>query len=412
MNQNQIEKLIDIYRNGLLEDTLPFWIEHAVDKKYGGFCFALDRDGSLLDSDKGVWQQGRFTWLLGKLYNSVEPREEWAELAQHGVNFIEKHCFDPKDGRMWFHVTQEGLPIRKRRYAFSEAFASIAFGEYARVTNEERLATRAKELFRNFIDQQTLPGRMEPKFTETRPMKSISTPMITLITAQELRESIGLPDAERWIDSAIDEIRRDFLKPELECVMETVGPNGEILDHLDGRTLNPGHAIEAAWFVMNEGRFRKDRELIEMGCTMLDWMWKRGWDETYGGLFYFRDLYDRPVQEYWHDMKFWWPHNETIIATLLAYHLTGKYRYAKWHQVIHNWAYDHFTDPIHGEWFGYLHRDGSVSVPLKGNLWKCPFHFPRMQYMCWKILEEMKKANLPTVDKSSAKTGSYSVTNT
>jgi len=175
-------------------------------------------------------------------------------------------------------------------------------------------------------------------------------------------------------------------------VMETVAPDGSVIDHFDGRTLNPGHAIEAAWFVMREGKLRGDRELVALGCRMLDWMWERGWDPDYGGVLYFVDLRGLPVQEYWHDMKFWWPQNETIIATLLAYQLTGEEKYARRHQAIHDWAYAHFPDPQYGEWYGYLHRDGRLSVRLKGNLWKGAFHLPRMQLVCWKLLEEMKAA--------------------
>ena len=172
--------------------------------------------------------------------------------------------------------------------------------------------------------------------------------------------------------------------------METVGHNGEIVDHFDGRTLNPGHAIEGAWFIMHEGKLRQDTALIETGLSMLDWMWQRGWDPQYGGLLYFVDVNGTPVQEYWHDMKFWWPHNEAIIATLLAYQLTGDPKYADWHTQVHEWSYKHFVDREQGEWYGYLHRDGRISVPLKGNLWKGPFHMPRMQLVCWQILEEMK----------------------
>ena len=117
-------------------------------------------------------------------------------------------------------------------------------------------------------------------------------------------------------------------------------------------------------------------------------MWRRGWDAEYGGLLYFVDVNGLPVQEYWHDMKFWWPHNEAIIATLMAYQLTGDAKYARWHQQVHDWAYQHFADPEHGEWYGYLHRDGRISVPLKGNLWKGPFHLPRMQLVCWMLLAE------------------------
>jgi N-acylglucosamine 2-epimerase len=141
---------------------------------------------------------------------------------------------------------------------------------------------------------------------------------------------------------------------------------------------------------MWEGMLRDDDSLVEMGCRMLDWMWQRGWDNEYGGILYFTDLDGREVQEYWHDMKFWWPHNEAIIATLLAYQLTGDAKYADWHAQVHDWSHEHFVDREHGEWYGYLHRDGRISVPLKGNLWKGPFHLPRMQLVCWKILEEMR----------------------
>ncbi len=392
MDENRISQLIEVYRDGLLDNTLPFWIPRSVDHEFGGFMFARDRDGELLDSDKGVWQQGRFTWLLGKLYNHVEPREEWLQAALLGARFMDEHCFDPLDGRMWFHVTREGKPIRKRRYAFSESFASIAYGELAKATGDDQFAEKARQTFKRFVDHNLDPQGVEPKFTDVRPLKAIGFPMITIVTAQELRVSIDLPEATEWIDRSIESICRDHLKPDIECVMETVGPHGEMSDHFDGRTLNPGHAIEGAWFIMHEGKLRGDSELINTGLKMLDWMWARGWDTEYGGLLYFVDVNKKPLQEYWHDMKFWWPHNEAIIATLLAYQLTGDPKYAEWHALVHDWSYKHFVDHEHGEWYGYLHRDGRVSVPLKGNYWKGPFHLPRMQYVCWQILEEMQSA--------------------
>ncbi|EMI18886.1 N-acylglucosamine 2-epimerase [Rhodopirellula maiorica SM1] len=384
----QIDSLIATYRDGLLHDTLPFWIKHCVDREFGGFMTSLDRDAAVIDTDKGVWQQCRFTWLLGKLYNNVEPCEEWLELAQHGARFIEQHCFDPSDGRMWFHVTREGKPIRKRRYAFSESFAAIAFGELAKASGESHFAERAKQTFERFVDHNLNPPADESKFTETRATRSIGFPMIAIATAQELRESIGLEAANVWIDRFIDDIQRYHIHSDIGCVMETVDASGARLDHFDGRLLNPGHAIEAAWFIMREGKWRGDAELIRTGCQMLDWMWQRGWDRLHGGILYFVDVDGKPVQEYWHDMKFWWPQCETMIATLMAYTTTQDAKYLQWHRLIHDWAFSHFPDPQHGEWFGYLHRDGSVSSELKGGLWKGPFHLPRMQWMCWKLLAE------------------------
>lgn len=400
MKAAKIRELADVYRRGLLEDILPFWTTHAVDRECGGFTTCLDRDGSLLDTDKGVWQQCRFAWMMGELYNTVERRPEWLNLARHGIDFITRFCFDPADGRMWFHLTREGRPIRKRRYAFSESFACIAYGEYAKATGSGEFADRARQVFLDFVGHNTIPGRMAPKFTDTRPTKGLGFPMITIVSAQELRDSIGLPEAGAWIDRCIDEIRRDFVKDDIECVMEVVGPKGETYDHFDGRTLLPGHSIEAAWFIMREGQHRGDNSLVELGCRMLGYMWQRGWDKKHGGMLYFTDVDGKPVQEYWHDMKFWWTHNETIIATLMAHALTGEAIWEKRHAMVHKWAYSHFPDRKYGEWYGYLHRDGSVSVPLKGNLWKGCFHLPRMQLVCWKLLEQMQ-AQAPKEDTAN-----------
>ena len=384
------DELFAVYRNGLLHDVVPFWFPRCIDEEHGGFFTALDRDGSVIDTDKCIWQQGRATWLLATLYNTVEPRPEWLAWAKEGIAFLCAHGFD-NDGRMFFQVTREGHPLRKRRYVYSEAFASMAMAAYAQASGDEEALAQAEALLRQFLRYNNTPGLLPPKNVPgARPMQSIGPPMIALGAAQVLRDNGGDGAfCQDVIDQAIATIRDDFVKPDLQCVLETAGPGGAVIDHYDGRTLNPGHAIEAAWFILHEARHRgRDGELIRLGCQMLDFMWQRGWDEEHGGMLYFVDLKGLPVQEYWHDMKFWWPHNEAITATLLAHHLTGDSKYARWHGAVHDWAYRHFPDPEHGEWYGYLHRDGRVSSRAKGTLWKGPFHLPRMQWYCSRLLEE------------------------
>lgn len=383
----ELDYLEEFYKQSLLEDTLPFWLPRSVDEECGGYLAMRDADGSLVDDDKSVWLQGRFAWMLGALCNTEEARPEWLAAAKSGVDFLREHCFD-EDGRMFFLVTREGKALRKRRYFFSEAFAVMAFAAYGRAAGDEGLMEEAKDLFRRCMDY--VEGRVSPgeaKWTEERPTKGIGVPMIFLQVAQQLVENTGDEYAQGKIDGFIEEIRV-FVKDDIECVMEQVAPDGSVIDHIDGRTLNPGHAIEGAWFILHEAKRRGgDAELTALGCRMLDYMWKRGWDEEHGGILYFRDVYDKPVQEYWHDMKFWWPQCEAIIATLLAYTMTGDEKYAEWHRKIHDYAHEKFHDPEHGEWFGYLHRDGRVSSTLKGNQFKGPFHLPRMQWYCWKLLE-------------------------
>jgi len=379
------------YRSTLLDDVVPFWFRHGIDREHGGFQTALGRDGSVIDTDKSVWFQGRGAWMFATLYNTVGRDPAWLDAARGGIDFLRRCRSDADGGKLYFTVTQDARPLRMRRYVFSESFAAIACAAFARATGDARCAEDAARYFATYLDHSFTPGRMMPKVSPlTRPMMGIGSHMIGIATAQELRENLGDiavsgRTCTEWIDHSIAQIERFFLKPEHKALMEVVGAGGEILDHFDGRTLNPGHAIEAAWFILHEGGRRSDQRLIRLGLTILDWMWKRGWDEEFGGVYYFRDLRGLPVQEYWHDMKFWWPHCEAIIATQLAWTLTGDARYAEMHRQVHDWSFRHFADPEHGEWYGYLHRDGRVSVTLKGNMWKGPFHLPRMLWYCMRL---------------------------
>jgi N-acylglucosamine 2-epimerase len=391
MKQERIEDLVRIYRDGLLEDTVPFWVKHGVDRECGGFLTFLDRDGSVFGTDKPVWLQARYVWVFSRLYNEVEKRQEWLDLAKHGLDFLLKHCFDD-DGRMFFVVTRDGTPLRKRRYLFSECFAAIAMAEYARATGDDAIRQRAADLFDLILRYHKTPGLLPPKdIPGVRPMKAHAMPMILLATSQILRQVDDRPVYRETIDESMREVFDHFCHPEFGAVLENVGPNGEFIDTPEGRSVLPGHAIETSWFIMEEGRYRHDLALSLKALPILEWSLERGWDEQHGGLLYYNDLRGLPCVQYEWDMKLWWPHTEALYATLLAYHLTGDEKWAKWYEKVHEYTFAHFPDPEFGEWFGYLHRDGSVSHRMKGNLWKGFFHLPRAQLLCWKLAEEMRK---------------------
>ncbi|MGV3660369.1 MAG: AGE family epimerase/isomerase [Prosthecobacter sp.] len=386
------DELRTLYRRTLLHDVIPFWLRHGMDREHDGIITSLDRNGSILDTDKSIWFQGRAGWMFATLFNTVEPHREWLDAAGSCLAFLDAHGY-ATDGKLFFSVTREGRPLRMRRYVFSEAFAAIAHAAYAKATGDESYAEKAKKDFATYLKHSFEPGMMQPKIEpNTRPQMGIGALMIGIATAQELRLNLGEitisgRTCSAWVDRFILEIQQFFFKPDLGALMEIVSPDGSLIDHFDGRTLNPGHALECAWFIMHEGRWRGEQSYVRLGLEILDCMWERGWDTEHGGLFYFRDVHGKPVQEYWHDMKFWWPHNEAIIATLLAWHLTADEKYARWHQQAHDWSFAHFPDAQHGEWFGYLHRDGTPSVMLKGNMWKGPFHLPRMLWYCAQLLE-------------------------
>ena len=387
-----IEKWAKTYKDDLTENILPFWLKHGLDTVNGGFYTCLNRDGSLMDTTKSVWFQGRGGFVFAHAYNTIEQKPEWLAASKSAVEFLEKYCFDT-DGRMYFEVTAEGVPLRKRRYLFSESFAAIAMSEYSIASGDQKYAHKALDIFKLILKYKNTPGLLEPKYNENFQARGHSLCMILINTASCIRRAIQDDILNHQIDESIDHIARYFMKPEFEALLEMVGPNGEFIDTNAGRTINPGHCIETSWFILEEAKFRNwDPKLVEMAETILNWSWKWGWDEEFGGIINFRDCKNLPSQDYAQDMKFWWPQNETIIATLYAYLATKDAKYLEMHKQISDWTYAHFPDKEYGEWYGYLHRDGSVAQPAKGNLFKGPFHVPRMMMVAYRLCNEILKS--------------------
>jgi N-acylglucosamine 2-epimerase len=364
------------YRRELVENIMPFWLKYGLDRVNGGVYTCVDRDGTLMDSTKSVWFQGRFGYTAAAAYNTIEKNPEWLAASKSCIDFFLAHCFDT-DGRMYFEVMADGTPLRKRRYVFSECFAAIAMSEYSIATGDKTYAEKALKLFKDIRRFVSTPGILEPKYLPTQPGIGHSITMILINTAARVREAISDPILDQQIDESIEKLKL-FIHPEFKALLETVTPEGKLIDTINGRVINPGHCIETAWFLLEEARHRNDKELTDMAITILDWSWEWGWDKEFGGIINFRDCRNFPAQDYSQDMKFWWPQTEAIIATLYAYEATGNEKYLEWHRMADEWAFKHLPDTEYGEWYGYLHRDGSVAQPAKGNLFKGPFHIPRM----------------------------------
>ena len=158
----------DRYRNDLLNDILPFWLEHGLDRVNGGVYTCLDRKGNLMDSTKSVWFQGRCAFVFASAYNNIEQRPEYLEMAKSCIDFIEAHCFDT-DGRMFFEVTADGRPLRKRRYVFSECFATIAMSEYALATGDIAYAEKPSASSKRHSASSTPPVYSNPNTSPLSP---------------------------------------------------------------------------------------------------------------------------------------------------------------------------------------------------------------------------------------------------
>lgn len=381
--------LAEQYKSELLDKVVPFWLDKSQDHEFGGYFTCLDRDGSVYDTDKFIWLQGREVWMFAKLYNEVEHKQEWLDCAVQGAEFLKKYGHD---GQLnwYFALDREGQPLVEPYNIFSYTFAVIAFGQLAIATGNKEYEEIARKTFDIVLSRVDNPkARWNKAVPGSRNLKTFDLPMILCNVALEIEPLLEPKFLHQTIDTCLHEVLDVFYRPELGLVVEALGKDGELVDSFDGRKLNPGHAIESTWFIMDLGKRLNRPDLIEKAVEISLAEVEYGWDEQYGGIFYFMDRLGKPRHELEFDQKLWWVHIETLISMLKGYQLTGNPKCLEWFERVHDYTWKHFADPDYPEWYGYLNRRGEVLLPLKGGKWKGCFHVPRGLFNCWKMLEEL-----------------------
>jgi N-acylglucosamine 2-epimerase len=398
-----INSLLAQYKTELLDNVVPFWLTFSQDKEYGGYFTCLDREGNVFDTDKFIWLQAREVWLFSMLYNKVEKRQEWLDCAVGGAEFLQRHGHDG-EYNWYFSLTREGKPLVEPYNIFSYTFATMAFGQLSLATGETEYAEIARKTFDNILSKKDNPkGKWNKSSSNSRSLKGFSLPMILCNLALEIEHLLEEDYLHQVMEECIHEVMEVFRHPELDgLIVENLNRDGSLSDTFDGRLMNPGHAIEAMWFIMDLGVRLKRPTLIDKAIETTLKTLEYGWDKKYGGIFYFLDRKGFPPQQLEWDQKLWWVHIEALISLLKGYQLTGSQECLEWFEKVHNYTWEHFKDPIHPEWWGYLNRQGEVLLDLKGGKWKGCFHVPRGLYQCWAILEQINQKNkIPSTTKEN-----------
>lgn len=380
--KNRIQELQQLYTMNLLKDVIPFWENHSIDDQYGGYFTCLDRFGNVYDTDKFIWLQARQVWTFSMLYNRMERKDRWLQIARGGVDFLKKYGRD-NEGNWYFALDRQGKPLVQPYSIFSDCFIAMAFCQYALAAGDEEAKDIAIKAFYNVLRRKDNPkGKYSKSVGTTRPLISLSVPMILTNLSLEMKSLIKDDTIDGTIDTCIKDVMCLFLDQKKGILFEYISPDGSHPDCFDGRLINPGHGIEAMWFVMDIARNLKDYDLINKAIEVVLNTLNVSWDSEYGGIYYFLDAKGKPPQQLEWDQKLWWVHVETMVALAMGYSLTHRKDCWQWYEKVHNYTWGKFPDAEYGEWFGYLNRKGEKLLDLKGGKWKGCFHVPRGLYLC------------------------------
>ena len=385
--QQQFAELASLYQNTLLNSVIPFWQKYSLDWEYGGYFTCLNREGKVYDTDKFIWLQNRQLWTFSLFYNQLEAKEEWLQIAKNGADFLAQYGRDD-EGNWYFSLDRQGNPLVQPYNIFSDCFAAMAFSQYAKASNDEQAQKIALQAYDNVLRRRDNPkGKYNKAYPGTRVMKTLAVPMILANLSLEMDWLLQSDRLEKILQDTVTEIMTDFADQDRGLLYENVALDGSVIDCFDGRLINPGHSIEAMWFVMDIARRSNNQALIEDAVQIILKVLEFGWDKQYGGIYYFLDAKGNPPQQLEWDQKLWWVHLEALVALSMGYLLTKNAECWQWYQKLHQYTWNHFNDEQYGEWFGYLNRRGEVLLNLKGGKWKGCFHVPRALYLCWQQFE-------------------------
>ncbi|MGL6338582.1 MAG: AGE family epimerase/isomerase [Waterburya sp.] len=382
-------QLASLYKQTLLENIIPFWSKYSVDWEQGGYFTCLDSEGKVYDTDKFIWLQNRQVWTYSMFYNRLEKRPEWLKIAQNGADFLAKYGRD-EQGNWYFALDRAGRPLVQPYNIFSDCFAAMAFSQYALASGEENAKGIALQAYNNVLRRQDNPkGKYNKAYPRTRSLKSLAVPMILANLSLEMDWLLSSNQLTAILEQTVQEVMTDFVDADTGLMLENVTPEGKFLDCFEGRLINPGHGIEAMWFVMDIASRSNNLNLVNQAVDIVLNTLNFAWDKQYQGIYYFMDLKGYPLQQLEWNQKLWWVHLETLVALLMGFNLTKRQECLDWFYEVHDYTWKHFADPNYGEWFGYLERTGAILLNLKGGKWKGCFHVPRALYLCWQQLETL-----------------------
>lgn len=411
--QEEREKLLQFYRNQIVNNILPFWLENGIDHQYGGYfnCFT-NSSYEMVSDDKYIWSQGRFIWVFSALAELFDE-PYYLSLAKNGFEFLSNNCF-LENGHCAFLLSRQGVPKEPIKgfgldtSIFADCFVILGFSKYAAVSGDANALEIALKAFESVIKRIELGEiKTDPEPTPIG-FRSHGFSMIMLNVCQEISEALVCFEHEKldWAKVKTRMFYQDILDNFLNkdnIILELISDSAELKEGILGRYVNPGHSLESMWFIIHEAMKNYDQRIISQAKKLIKKMFCLGWDNKYGGIFQFVDreggkpkgkkegFNKHPMisklNADW-DTKLWWVHSEALYSTLLSFALTGDKSILELYKKTYDYTFNTFPHPEQqkGEWIQIRDRKGNPSERVVALPVKDPFHIIRNFILITKLL--------------------------
>jgi len=319
-----LKKLRETYMEALLEKFIPNMDSYVVDHELGGFMCSVDiLTKKLTNTYKRAWFEGRGIWMYSFLYNNIEKKTRYLEIATKSKDFILKLL--PKDGSYYISsFTKEGTPIGNvEGDIYGNLFVAEGLSEYSMAVGDKRYFDQAKDIILKAVERYDRPEFSYAYKAENRVAgpRILGHWMILLsLSTQMLRQR---PDKEirALADRCVDAIMNHHLNSEFKLLNEALDHDmSPLSDPIASQFGDIGHGCETLAFVMNYAVLIKDASLFKRASAEFKRHVDVAWDDIYGGHFH---VLDNVSTNTWTLNKLRWLQEEILIGAMILIEHTG-----------------------------------------------------------------------------------------
>ena len=380
-------------RTHLTTELLPFW-EKLKDEKLGGYYGRVESDGSIVkDAYKGGVLNSRILWFFSNAYLTLKD-ERYLEDARHSFDFF-KYCFyDRRYGGSIWSVNYNGTPLDTQKQVYNQGFAIYGLSSYYDASKDPQALRLAMELFQRierFMRDDR--GYLETFARDFTPVEDTKLSPRGLDAARTMNSLLHLMEGytELYRVSRYEEVGarlREMLDILNDHVYNPEKHRLECFFDLDYNSLKDehsfGHDIEASWLVDRTLEILDDPAYTKKIRPLLEDIFACSMKEGFTGSWLMEGCFEGKVDS----GAGWWSQGELIVALINAWQKDpGHTEYLEQAGAVWNYIKENLIDSAHGgEWRPAGPKDGVICTRALVSEWKCPYHNGRM---CFEVIRRL-----------------------